>query len=124
MSQYTVAAGDRADGTAFTVPGDEDGGEGDDSFALDDADNRSKKHTYVHVNNGWDVNADVTLQGSNYLDEAMDAPVDDGAAETVNSGTADAFDTEVAHSFVQINVDPATTPTSGDLVVTFQVREA
>lgn len=113
----------RTDANAFTIPGDEDGGAGDDSFRVDEGGAGSKMHIYVHVDNGWDQNADVTLRGSHYNDESMGSPVDDGTAETVNSDTANAFDSDVAHSFIEVNVDPASTPTSGDLVVTFQARE-
>lgn len=120
MSQYTVAAGDRADGSTFTVPGDVSS---DASYAVDDPDRKAGKQWYVHVANGWDVNADVTVQGSHYQDEALDSPADDGPAETVNAGANGVFDGTTGHSYIQVNVDPASGPTSGDLVVTFQHRD-
>lgn len=120
-AQFTVSNTARSDASVFTVPGDEPGTA--DSFRVDESGSGSKMHVYVHVDNGWDVNADVTLQGTHYNDDAMDSPTDDGGSETVNSGTADVFDSDVAHSFVQVSVDPASAPTSGDLVVTFQARE-
>lgn len=121
--QYVIGNAARTDASAFTVPGDEDGGEGDDSFPVDESGAESKMHIYVHVDNGWDQNVDVTLRGSHYLDGSMASATDDGAAETINSGTTGAFDSEVGHSFAEVNVDPASAPTSGDLTVTFQVRE-
>lgn len=119
--QYTIGNGDRSDATAFTVPGDEDGGAGDDSFPTEINETIATRW-YVHVENGWDQNADVTVRGSRFDDSAMDAAVDDGTAETINSGSNGAFDGTTGHSFLEVNVDPAGDPTSGDLVVTFQRR--
>lgn len=121
--QYTISNSDRSDGSAFAVPGDEDGGVGDDSYQVDQDAGGEHMWTYAHIENGWDVNVDVTLQGSHTFDETITAPVDDGSAETISNGSNGAFDTNVAHSYVQVNVDPAATPTSGDLTVTFQTRE-
>lgn len=122
--QYTIDNSDRTDGTVFTVPGDEDGGAGDQSFQLERNNLDERQHVYVHIENGFDVSADVTLRGSRYDDRAMTVPVEDGAAETVASGEQGAFDSDVAHSFVEVSVDPASTPTSGQLVITFQGRRA
>lgn len=119
-SQYTVSNTARGDTSAFTVPGDEPGDT--DSVLSESESGGGDYHSYVHVANGWDVNVDVTLQGSHYLDESMADPVDDGATETIASGASGAFDTEVGHSYLQVSVTPASAPTSGDLVVTFQSR--
>lgn len=122
-AQYTVSASDRSDDTAFTVPGDEDGGAGDDSFPGGFDDDGKRPHYYVHVDNGFDVNADVTLRGSHDTDASMASAVDDGATETVNSDAAAVFDSETAHSYVEVNVNPASNPSTGGLTVTFQSRE-
>lgn len=121
--RYTIGNDARTDASVFTVPGDEDGGEGDVSFQVDEENLGDKMHLYVHLDNGWDQNVDVTLQGSHTYDESLSSPVDDGAPETVNSGETGAFDSEVGHSYAQIEVDPASAPTSGNLVITFQARE-
>lgn len=121
MGQYTISSGDRADASAFDVPGDEPGT--DDSYPLDRQDNTPSKRAYVHINNGFDVNVDVTLRGSHYLDSTMSNAADDGSTVTISNGAVDFFDVSTGHSFIEINVDPANTPTSGDLVVTFQVRD-
>jgi len=122
--QYIVSNTDRSDANAFTVPGDEDGGSGDSSYQVEPETQWQRQHLYVHINNGWDVNVDVTLQGSHTFDESMSNPADDGSAETINSGgNVGLFDTEVGHSYAQINVDPAGTPTSGELTITFQNRD-
>lgn len=119
-AQYTVGNAD-VTGTAFAVPGDQPGT--DQSFQVE-PDNLSKgQQWYVHIENGFGVNVDVTVQGSHYADGAMSAPVDDGVAETVSAGTNAAFDGETGHSFLQVNVDPAADPTTGTLTVTFQVRD-
>lgn len=123
-AQYTVANGDRTDNSAFTVPGDEDGGAGDDSFQVEPDNLDKSQHWYIHVDNGWNENAEVTAQGSHFDDSSMDSPADDGTAETVNAGEVGVFDGETGHSYLQVNVNPAANPTSGNLVVTFQTREA
>lgn len=120
--QYTVSNSD-VTGTAFTVPGDQDGGAGDDSFKVE-PDNLGKgQQWYVHVENGFNENADVTVQGSHLFDETMTVAVDDGATETISASSNAVFDGETGHTYIQLNVDPAADPTSGDLVVTFQARE-
>lgn len=120
--QYVIGNAARTDASAFAVPGDEDGGEGDAAFLVQQDTSRHHRW-YVHVENGWDQNVDVTVQGSHLLDTALDAPADDGTAETVNSDTNAAFDGDSGHAYLQINVDPASAPTSGNLTVTFQGRE-
>lgn len=120
--QFTISNTARGDTSAFTVPGDEDGGEGEESVTIETSGGGGRRRAYVHVDNGWDVDVDVTLQGSHTYDSGMASAVDDGAAETVSSGTTGAFDTEVGHSYIQVSVTPAVAPTSGDLTVTFQAR--
>lgn len=124
-SQYVIGNADRGDATAFTVPGDEDGGAGDNSFRLETEGLGKSQDGYVHIENGWDTNVDVTLRGSHFLDESMSSASDDGSAITVNSGgDTDFFDITSSHTFIEVNVDPAADPTSGDLTITFQSREA
>lgn len=120
--QYTISNTDVGT-SAFTVPGDQDGGAGDDSFTVEPDNLDVGRQWYVHVDNGFNENVDVTVQGSHFLDESMDSAVDDGATETVNSSSSGAFDGTTGHTYLQINVTPAADPTSGDLVVTFQSRE-
>lgn len=122
--QYTIANGDRTDNSAFTVPGDEDGGEDDPSFRVEDRPLNKSHDSYVHIDNGWNENVDVTLRGSHFKDEQMDSASDDGSSVTVNAGTADFFDITSSHTYIEINVNPAANPTSGELVITFQSREA
>lgn len=121
--QYTIPNSARTDNSAFTVPGDEDGGEGDGSFRVDETGSGSKMHIYVHVNNGWDTNVDITLRGSHYNDSAMASATADGDPEVVNAGADAAFNSGTGHSFIEVNVGPTGTPSSGDLTVTFQARE-
>lgn len=124
-AQYTIGNGDRTDDTAFTVPGDEDGGEGDDSFELNYGAADKAVESYVHIDNGWDQNVDVTLRGSHYDDSSMSSAADDGSAVTVSSGGGtDFFDVTSNHGFIEVNVNPAANPSSGDLTITFQSREA
>jgi len=121
MSQFTVSNAD-SDGTTFAIPGDEPGTPA--SYEIDDADHSVAYQWYVHINNGFDVDVDVTIRGSHYQDGSMANSSADGATETVSSGTVDFFDGTTGHSFIELGVDPAADPTSGDLVVTFQRREA
>lgn len=120
--QYTVSNSD-VGATAFSVPGDQDGGEGDASFKVEDRPLGEGKQWYVHVENGFDANVDATVQGSHYLDESMSASVADGATETISSGSSGAFDGVTGHTYLEVNVEPAADPTSGDLTVTFQSRD-
>jgi len=121
--QYTISNTD-VTGTAFTVPGDQDGGAGDDSFRVEDTGLNKSHDSYVHIDNGFNENVDVTLRGSHWQDESMSSAADDGSAVTVNSGGTDFFDITSSHTFIELNVDPAADPTSGDLVITCQSREA
>lgn len=122
-AQYQIPNSARGDASAFSVPGDEDGGANDNSFQVENPADGQARHWYIHVDNGWDQNVDITVQGSHYLDSAMSSAVDDGTTETINSDATGAFDGETGHTFLQIDVDPASAPTSGDLTVTFQSRE-
>jgi len=120
--QYTIAHDDRDNNNAFTVPGDEDGGSGDDSFPTEINDTIYTRW-YIHIENEWDTNVDVTPRGSRHDDSAMDAAVDDGSAATVSSnGGTHAFDGETGHSYLEVNVNPDADPTTGDLTITFQRR--
>lgn len=121
--QVTIGNADRTNNNAFKVPGDEPN---ETPFQLDTHETHHYRW-YVHVENGWDVNVDVTVEGSHSQDAAgsntLDAPVTDGDAVTISSGTNDAFTGESGHSQLQLNVNPAGTPSSGDLTVTFQRRK-
>ena len=122
--QYTIGSGDRTDNSAFTVPGDEDGGAGDDSFEVDQSDAGDRMVWLVHVENSWDTDVDVTVRGSHYNDSSMANATDDGNTQTISSSSSDACSGTTPHSFLEINVNPASNPGSGNLVVTFQSREA
>lgn len=120
--QYTVNNSD-SDGTTFKLPGDNPGEE-PFNLELNDA---QHYRWYVHVDNGWDVNADITVEGSHSLDSAsnntLDNPATDGSTVTVSSGGVDFFDGTTGHSLLQLNVAPAADPTTGDLTVTIQKRK-
>lgn len=117
--QYTVD--NSAVGTsAFNVPGVSSS---DTSFQVEPEDLSDARQWYVHVENGFNENVDVTVQGSHFLDEGMDSTVADGATETINAGENAAFDGGTGHSYLRVEVTPAVDPTSGTLTVTFQSRE-
>jgi hypothetical protein len=121
MSQFTIGNAD-SDGAVFAVPGDQPGTPA--SFELDAAGNAESYDRYVHINNGFDVDVDVTIKGSHYQDAVMDNAASDGATETVSAGGIDFFDGSTNHSYIELEVDPLADPTSGELAVTFQKREA
>lgn len=119
--QVTVANGD-VTGTEFLVPGDHPG---ERPFDLNN--NRAQEwNWYIHIDNGFDADIDVTIQGSHSNDDAtndtLDSPTVDGATETISSGTIDFFNGTTLHSYIQLNIDPLADPTSGELVVTFEAR--
>lgn len=121
--QYTVNHSD-SDGTTFKLPGDNPG---EEPFSLD-SNNSQYWQWYVHIDNGWDQNADFTLEGSHSLDAAsnnkLDSPAADGATITVNSNAIDFFDGNTNHSKIQLDVAPAADPTSGDLIITIERRKS
>lgn len=121
-AQWTINQSDRSDGNAFAVPGDTPGT--DQSFRVQSKNLVNSHQVYVHIDNGWDQNVDVTVQGSHWQDEAMDSAVADATAKTINSGTTDFVTVTEPHTFVEALVDPTSTPTSGDLVITIQSRVA
>lgn len=121
MSQFVIGNAD-SDGSTFSVPGDQPGSP--DSIEIDDAQHQDVHEWYIHVDNGWGVGVDATVRGTHYQDSAMNNPADDGSAVTVNSGSADFFDGTTGHSFIELQIAPAADPTSGNLTVTFQTREA
>jgi len=116
MSQFTV---DNADNDGSTVYLPASGG-----FELDRSDNTHRFEWYVHIDNGYDVDVDVTIEGTHYQDPEMNSPAIDGATETVSSGGVDFFNGTTGHSFIRLEVVPAADPTSGSLTVTFQKRRA
>jgi hypothetical protein len=121
MSQFVIGNAE-TDGTAFTVPGEKPGTP--ESYEVDNADNADTYKWYVHIDNGYDVDVDVTIQGSHYQDSSLTSAAADGATETISSGGVDFFDGTTLHSFIELEVDPLSDPTSGDLTVTFQRRRA
>lgn len=121
MAQYVIDNAD-SDGTAFDVPGDVTGAP--DSYDLNDPDNSQHYVWYIHIENGFDVNVDVTVEGSHYQDSTLASAAIDGSTETVSAGAQDFFDGTTKHSFIGLQVDPAADPTSGQLTVTFQKRRA
>lgn len=120
--QYTVAHDDR-DASTFKLPGDDPG------EAPFDLETNEAQHWrwYIHIDNGWNQNVDVTVEGSHTDDAAgsntLDSPAADGSAVTVNSDSTDFIDGTTGHSQLQLDVAPAGDPTSGNLVVTFQRRK-
>jgi len=121
--QFTVSNTDRPNANSFTVPGDEDGGENEPSVRIEPDGTGDSYDSYIHIENAWDVTVDVTLQGSHYLDEDMNSATQDGPAVTIPSGEIDFFDIVSNHVFAEVLVEPAGTPTSGDLVVTVTSKE-
>jgi len=115
VPQYTVG-NTESDGSTFTLPST--GG-----FEIDNTDASGVYHWYAHVENGFDVSVDVTVQGSHYQDPGMSAAVDD-TTETVASGATTAVDGEAGHSYLRVEVTPAGDPLSGEVVVTIQKRRA
>jgi len=122
--QYTVNNGDN-DGSTFTLPGDNPG---EAPFSLDDTTEANFYRWYVHIDNGWDQDVDVTVEGSHSLDSAsgdtLDTPAADGSAVTVSSDTVDFIDGTTNHAQIQLNVAPAADPTSGDFTVTIERRKS
>lgn len=120
---YTIDNSDRSNNNTFTVPGDEDGGAGDDSFAVDTDDVRAWDW-YIHIDNQWDVNVDVTPRGSHHEDSTMAKAVEDGTTQTVNSGgNQHVFTGTSRHSYIDMQVNPAGTPSSGKLHIRLQRRK-
>ena len=120
--QVTIGNADATD-TAFKVPGDQPG---ERPFNCET--NSSQQYDwYIHIENNFDVDVDVTVEGSHNLDAAtndtLDSPAIDGATETLSSGSIDFFNGTTQHSLIQLEVDPLGDPTSGDLIITFQARK-
>jgi len=119
--QVTIANGD-VTGTSFKVPGDQPG------ERIINLENNEAQHWnwYIHIDNGFNEDVDVTVEGSHILDgltnDTLDSPAVDGATETISSGSVDFFNGTTQHSYIQLDVDPLNDPTSGNLVITFQAR--
>lgn len=122
-AQYTIDNSDRGNNNSFVVPGDEDGGAGDDSFATGRDDRGMSSRWYIHIDNGWDTSVDVTPKGSHIFDSSMSSSGEDGSAVTISSSDVDFIDGETGHSFLELKVNPSSAPTSGQLTITFQSRE-
>lgn len=121
--QYSVDNSDN-DGSTFKLPGDNPG---EEPFSLEGNFDQYYRW-YIHVDNGWNQDVDVTAEGSHSLDSAgsdkLDSPVDDGGTITVSSTSADFIDGTTNHSQIQLNVAPAADPTSGVLTVTIEKRKS
>lgn len=122
--QYTVGNAD-SDGTQFKLPGEKPG---EEPFSLDDTTQANYYRWYVHVDNGWDVNIDVTVEGSHSLDPATNNTLDsasiDGITETINDTGVDFFDGETNHAQLQLDIAPAADPSTGELTVTIERRKS
>lgn len=59
-AQYVISNSD-VGADPFTVPGDQDGGEGDASFKVESRPQAHGKQWYAHVQNGFDQNVDVSV---------------------------------------------------------------
>lgn len=117
---YTVDNTDVAAET-FNVPGVVSS---DSGFQVEPEPLGDTQHWYVHIENGFDANVDVTIQGTHYDDASLSAPADDGATETVNAGANATFDGTSGHSYIRVEAITATDPTSGELTITYQARKA
>jgi len=120
--QVTITNSDVTD-TSFKVPGDQPG---EEPYSLEN--NRAQQWDwYIHIENGFDADIDATVEGSHdgdgLTDNTLDSPATDGATENIVSGSIDFFDGTTQHSYIQVDVDPLSDPTSGDLVITFQARK-
>jgi hypothetical protein len=78
------------------------------------------------VDNGFDVDVDVTIQFTTADDEAFTKFITDSDLEniTVASGTRDGFGDaqDEPFSYIRFEIDPAADPTSGEVEVTWQRR--
>jgi len=122
--QYIIPASARGDTSAFTVPRDEDGGENVSSFQVETQSLGESQDSYVHITNKWDVDVDITYQGSHFRDKEFQNPVDDGVPITVAANETDFFDVVTSHTYVGVKVEPSATPTNGELTITIQGRRS
>lgn len=122
------------DGSTVLVPKDVAGQspEGNDNdpnneltaYDLEGGDKDSKGAT-IYVVNDLNENVDAVPKGSHLFDEDLAEAVEDGTAQTVNSGgDKHAFDVNTDHSYIGLEVSPAVDPTSGKLKVIIQERSA
>lgn len=116
---YTVDNTDVTHAT-FYVPGVNNV---DKSFPVTPSTTNVKGTFYIHIENGFDTNVDLHLQGTHNRDENMTAPVQDANTETVERNTNGAFFGTTGHSYIRVEVTPASDPTSGEMTFTFQGRE-
>lgn len=114
--QYTVNNAD-SDGSNFKLPGDQPGEEPFD-LELNDA---QHYRWYVHIDNGFDVSVDVTVEGSHVLDSAandtLDSPVSDGSTITVSNGNVDFIDGTTGHSTLTTDASFTSTGTHAQRVL-------
>jgi len=96
------------------------------AYGLDSPGHEATYSWVAIVDNGFDVDVDVTVQFTTDDDEAFSKFItdDDLTNLTVGSGTRDGFGDGVndPYSFIRFEIDPASDPTSGDVTVTFQRR--
>lgn len=97
------------------------------AFELDDTDHSSVYSWVAIVDNGFDVDVDVTVQFTTDDDENFNKFITDTGLSgvTVTSGTRDGFGDaqNEPFSYVRLEIDPAADPTSGNLEVTWQKRQ-
>jgi len=131
-TQATTAASDRSSSDSFVVPNNDNGygisygtnyGSSADGFVLEDRNTNKRKSWYIHIDNGWDTSVDATVFGSHLFDLDLSTEVTDGSVVTVGSGNVDFVDGTTRHSALQLKIQPSSTPTSGDLVITLQSRK-
>lgn len=120
-----------SDGSTFDLPDTDGSGEvdpnGDDlenNTGEDDAavayDVRGEDSALIKIVNGWDVNVDVTLQGTTFDDAGADEPADDQTAKTISSGSTDYIAESEPWAYILASVAPASNPSSGTLKLVFQ----
>lgn len=93
---------------------------------LDNAAHSAVYSWVVIVDNGFDVDVDVEIQFTTDDDGSFNKYItdEDLSAITVASGTRDGFGDaqDEPFSYIRVEIDPATDPTTGEVEVTFQKR--
>jgi len=126
---FYIPAADITDSNVFVVPGDETGetprgteNPGQESYHIDDGNSVVAKRYYVHVKNGWDVDIDVSLNGSSFDDSDMIKAVKEQVNNTIASDDKFVFEDSTGHSYLEVQVEPGSTPGNGKLEVVIQSR--
>jgi len=126
---FYILAEDITDSNVFVVPGDQVGetprgteNPSQESYHIDEHNSTVAKRYYVHVKNGWDVDIDVSLNGSSFDDSDMSKAVKEQVSNTIASDDKFVFEDSTGHSYLEVQIDPGSTPTSGKLEVVIQSR--